>query len=513
MARKTSNARGANGKSAGGAKRSVIWKVADSGLALMPGFRAAASEASDTSKRAAVDFRDATGAGPNATGMSILDRERARSRKEVLDNEYADKAVDIQVSYIVGNGLRPHIPDDPDLARRWNEFVPTADAHGVVDFYGLQQTAVREMIEGGEVLALRRFRRKEDGLAVPFQIQLLEGEYLPTARMGGMPDTTIAGIELDELERRTAYWLYDRHPAEGLHTGRGAPKITRTPVDRVYHMFRPLRSGQLRGRPWIAKTLPQLRAVEKYEKADLAKKLTAALLGVIVKMPSADDDVSKVLGMSSDEPETEAQNWAMAPLEPGAIIGTPPGADVSIVNPNDSQTGYRDAWKTRYLKVAAGLGVPYFLLTGDYTGHNDRTLRLAMIDFYRSVKKYRQIVNHQFNAKVWRDFLTAAEEAGWKPMPGKTRADYERVEWIGEPLAHIHPVQEENAVTNAIRSGSKTLAEVLQERGSDLETFIRQKKIENQMLDDAGIVLDTDPRKVTRAGGYQEAMPAGEENS
>jgi capsid protein len=201
----------------------------------------------------------------------------------------------------------------------------------------------------------------------------------------------------------------------------------------------------------------------------------------------------------------------MAPLEPGAIIGTPPGAEIDVVNPNDSSTGYKEAWKTRYLKVSAGLGVPYFLLTGDYSGHNDRTLRLAMIDFYRAVKKYRQIVNHQFNSKVWLDFLRAAEQAGWKPVAGKTREDYERVEWIGEPLAHIHPVQEENAATNAMRSGTKTLGEVLQERGSDLQTFIREKKRENELLDEAGIVLDSDPRRLDKAGGYQEGQSGPDE--
>jgi lambda family phage portal protein len=453
--------------------------------------------------RTDADYQHANGAGPNAAGLSSLEKNRVRSRHEYLTNEYVHRAKQIRTAYTVGGGLRPHIKGDADLQRRWDLFVVNSDPSGLLDYYGQQALAFGEQLEGGEVLALPRNREPKDGLPVPLQIQLVESEHMPIGRVGGMPDNAIAGVELDLLQRPVAYWLYDRHPAEGYILGTGMPTLKRYSSDRVFHVFEPVRTGQLRGSAAIARVLSRIRNVENYEKADLMRKETAALLGVAVKMPAADDDVAKVLGLKADDRE-EGQTWAMAPLEPGAIFGLPPGADISVVNPNDSSTGYKEAWQTRYFGVATGLGVPYFLLTGDFSNIEERSLRFAMLDFHRTVVADRKRLNHQLNRKVWRAFLDAAERAGWKPAAGKTRADFETVEWIGEPLPHIHPVQEITAQKDAIRTGIKTLSQVLQENGSDLETFIVEKQLENAALDKAKIVLDCDPRHMTKAGGTQD---------
>lgn len=450
------------------------------------------------------DYRHATGAGPNVAVLSKLDVDRARSRHEYLHNEYAARAKQIRIDYAVGNGLRPHIKGDPELQRLWDAFVQDSDPRGLLDFYGQQAQILGEDIEGGEVLALPRRRRPEDGLVVPLQVQVVESEYLPTTRVGDIPDSVVAGIELDVLERPAAYWLYEKHPTEGIMFGSGAPGVRRYGADRVFHIFDAARgrAGQLRGTPAIAKALARMRAVEKYERADLNRKETAALFGVSVKLPSADDDVSDVLRTGAD-PREEGQAYAMAPLEPGAIFGLPPGAEIDVVNPNDSTTGYLDAWKTRYFGIATGLGVPYFLLTGDLSGVNERSLRFAMLDFYKQVRADRKRLNHQLNRKVWAFFLEAAERAGWKPAAGKTVRDYREVQWIGESMPHIHPVQEIQALTNAIRSGLKTQGQVLQELGYDLETFLAEKALENEAIDAIGAVFDTDPRRMTKAGGYQ----------
>lgn len=451
------------------------------------------------------DYANADGAGPNATMLSKLDKDRARARHEYMTNEFAARARDLRVDYAVGTGLRPHIKNDPALQEMWDDFVLNADPRLALSYYGIQRQALSERIEAGEVFALSRFRRPEDGLRVPMQVQLLESEYLPAGRTGEMPDSSIAGVELDLLERPAAYWLYDRHPAEHYLLGRPLPTISRYPASRVFHLFNPDRAGQLRGTPDISRALSRIRNVEAYEKADLQRKETAALLGVAVKLPSADDDVAETLGMNADAREG-GQTYAMAPLEPGVIFGTPPGADISVINPGDSGTGYKDAWQTRWFGVAAGLKVPYFLLTGDFDGIEERALRFAMMDFFKTVRRDRDMLNHQLNRRVWRDFLLAAERAGWRPTAGRRMEDYLNVAWVGDPMPHIHPVQEVQANRDDIRSGGKTLGESLQERGKDLETFIIEKQAENAMLDAAGIILDCDPRYTTKAGGAQEPL-------
>src|SRR3546814_18449438 len=54
-----------------------------------------------------------------------------------------------------------------------------ASAEGTLDFYGLQAQVARCMVIGGEAFVRFRLRRKTDGLTVPLQLQVLEGDYVP----------------------------------------------------------------------------------------------------------------------------------------------------------------------------------------------------------------------------------------------------------------------------------------------------------------------------------------------
>ncbi|UAK26521.1 phage portal protein [Sphingomonas nostoxanthinifaciens] len=52
------------------------------------------------------------------------------------------------------------------------------DAAGRHNFCGLQLQAARTIVISGAVLARRRWRRASDGLPVPFQLQILEPDYI-----------------------------------------------------------------------------------------------------------------------------------------------------------------------------------------------------------------------------------------------------------------------------------------------------------------------------------------------
>jgi capsid protein len=88
------------------------------------------------------------------------------------------------VANAIGTGIKPQSMVADEALREaiqalWRDWCEEADAAGLTDFYGLQALACRAMLEGGECLVRLRYRRPEDGLAVPLQLQLLEPEHLP----------------------------------------------------------------------------------------------------------------------------------------------------------------------------------------------------------------------------------------------------------------------------------------------------------------------------------------------
>ena len=95
-----------------------------------------------------------------AAGAILRDRMRDLVRNDAL----AAQAVQVLVNNIVGPGIRPRAKSSNKALNKrvnalWKEFERTCDFHGHTDFHGLTALAVREMVEGGEALALQRFQR------------------------------------------------------------------------------------------------------------------------------------------------------------------------------------------------------------------------------------------------------------------------------------------------------------------------------------------------------------------
>ena len=194
-----------------------------------------------------------------------------------------------------------------------------ADADGVTDFYGLPALACRAMLEGGECFVRLRVRRPEDGLAVPLQIQLLEAEHVPLTFNTTLPSGNLvrAGIEFDRLGRRIAYHLTRAHPGDPAMRPRDHD-LVRVQADRIAHLYRPLRPGQIRGEPWLARALVKL---DQFDDAALVKAKVAALFTGFVVSPDPEDAV-----MGGDEPDEDGV--VEASLEPGTMQRLSPGQDV-----------------------------------------------------------------------------------------------------------------------------------------------------------------------------------------
>ncbi len=77
-----------------------------------------------------------------------------------------------------------------------------------------------------------------------------------------------AGIEFARLGRRVAYHLYRAHPADGAlapMSGNGGIETVRVDASEILHLFRPLRPGQIRGEPWLARALVKLNELDQYD--------------------------------------------------------------------------------------------------------------------------------------------------------------------------------------------------------------------------------------------------------
>lgn len=458
-------------------------------------------EAASTGRRTQGWRRSSGDANLALTGG--LSKLRDHARDLVRNNPHAESALSTIADHAVGWGIvaKPR-PASPRASAIWREWAGTTacDADGRHDFYGLQKLAMRTIVEAGEVLIRRRIRRPEDGLPIPIQVQVLEPDYLdmlkPDARLpnGGR---IIHGVEFDALGRRVAYWLYPEHP--GSEQFMGAMSSRRVPAEGVLHVFRQTRPGQVRGPSWFAPVMLTLKDFDEYADAQLMKQKVAACLAVITTDP---DGSATPLGVATTGDDSTSPEWDQ--LGPGAVVNAPPGRDVTIVDP--PSVGDYGAYSEVTLRaIATGLGVTYEDLTGDYTDLPFSAARMSRLRHWARVEDWRwRMIVPQFCDPVWGWAMQAAAITG-------AVSSIPSADWTAPPLPMIDPEKESLANTRLIRSGLKSLSEILRESGYDPESVLTEIASDFGKLDELELILDSDPRKTTQAGQFQSEPKAEEQ--
>lgn len=440
-------------------------------------------------------------------------RLRDRARDLVRNNPGAAKAVSVFAAVLIGHGItpRPNTGDETKNKRIKEAFFKWArqcDADGQLDFFGLQTLAVREMIEGGEVLARRRWRRAGDGLDVPVQIQIFEVDHLDGSKNGALENGryAVSGIEFDQIGRRTAYWMFKEHPgAHALTSLTGAYASSAVPASEIAHLYEKQRT-QARGATWFAPIVRRLRDVDDYDFAEgIRKKIEASAVAFVI---GAEDDLA--ISPAGDPKEadsfpkiTDAFGNVLEKIAPGLIGYLRGGRDVKFNSPA-STGGYEEYKRVAAREIAAGLRIPYEYLTGDLSNVNFTSARVGIVAYRRFCEQVQwQIIVPMLLEPWWRWFAEAAALGGVVDDPDIP------VEWDMPKWQAIEPYKDAMSDLINLRLGKKSWPEVVGEGGRNPDDVLSEIIVWNKKFDEADLIFDGDSRKVTMAGVMQKLVTDG----
>ncbi|OHD24806.1 MAG: phage portal protein, partial [Spirochaetes bacterium GWB1_59_5] len=352
------------------------------------------------------------GSGANteiAAGLATL---RNRSSDLARNNPYALKALESLTANIVSSGIRARW-DNPRAQELWDAWTVDADVGSDLDLYGLQMLAVRSWLERGDTVIRRRWRRLDDPLAVPFQIEVMEGDFLDHQKttataIGGR---IVQGVEFDPIGRRSAYWLHKTHPGETGITGSSVS----APIDAadIAHLYRATRAGQVRGIPWLAAVIQALRDLERYEAAERNRKRSqAGMVGVLIPRDETfDPDSTDAVGLVENDSEGDPVDQ----IEPNSSYVARGGASYTFSSPASDQ-GYPQYMSTQLHGIAAGALTSYENLTNDLREINYSSFRAGDVEQQRVYKAVQtQVVIPLFLRRVAQWFLDAAIVSGQLP--------------------------------------------------------------------------------------------------
>jgi lambda family phage portal protein len=429
---------------------------------------------------------------------------RMHARDLIRNNGWAKRAHQVVANNTVGCGIRAKAQGVSGASLQgvmglWREWAETTecDANGLLTFYGLQKLAMKAIVSDGEVLFRKRNRKRRDNLSIPVQIEVLEADHLDIARYVQTSDSggpIINGIEFDSLMRRRAYWLFKHHPGSGLNF----QASERIPADEVIHIFLPDRPQQNRGISWMAASILNMKDFDAFEDAELMRQKIAACFAAFV---TDLEGVGTPIGAIEDRSKPLIET-----LEPGIVENLPVGKQVTFSNPPNV---VNETFATRALRrLAAGLGITYEDLTGDYSQVNFSSARMSRISHWANVSTWQEdMLIPMFCRPVWKWAMQRAEEDGTLPaglMPG--------VSWTCPPMPMIEPDKEGLALQRLVRTGAMTHDEMVRERGYDPDTHWDEYAEGLKKLDARGIKLDSDPRFLTQAGQDQPPEPSQTES-
>jgi len=421
------------------------------------------------------------GASANADHRADGATLRAKARALVQNVPYIWAGLDGLVAATVGTGITPRASGrEKDVI---NGLLPAwfkvCDADGRFDFFGLTKAAYHAMEQDGEVLVRKRTRRATDALRVPLQLQLLEIDWLDSARSGTLDGNQIVnGIEYDMLGAVAAYYLWDSHPGD-IATVRGRAQSQRVPADQIIHLFGPARPGQGRGITRLAPVIARVRDLQLYEDAEMARKNLEARLSVLA---SGDTAAMENPAAMAGAGEGRGGPADLGELGGGTIVGMPAGMNFTVIEPKASP-GYVEYIKFQLHLIAAGMGVPYHLLTGDMNEVNYSSARVRLLDFRRSVTQMQWVtLIPKLLVPIYDAFIEHAYLAGLIKTLDKS-VDFSPPKWD-----YVNPEQDVKADLAEIGGGLSSFSEKLRQRGYEPEVVYTELAKDITRLRELGIL-------------------------
>jgi len=458
------------------------------------------------------------------------DAARAWARALVRDNAYAWNVVDTIVNNVIGEGISSQsmhetpagddmeaINDKRDAA--FSDWMEVCDINGQLTWFEIQQLAMREMCEAGEVLI--RFvstpgkTYKSITRPVPLALEIIEADRLAgdkdtfiIARSKESGNRIIRGVEMDDTGKPIAYWIYAEHPNSPYAISRTPERI---PANQVRHLFRQDRVGQSRGVTWFAPIMSWMRDLGVYVDNEIQASAVASCFGIVIKT----DGPSGSLSAPDGEERTDDNGNSLEYLEPGMVSRLKPGESIESVNPGRPNSA-SEPWINLMLRgICAGTGTSYEAVSKDFSKTNYSSSRTSKLEDRPRYKRWQNYIIAHLCQPVWDEFCNAAAREGVEGFPTSTElldarrkvapVGFQRPEW-----EWVDPASEQTAAYDSISNYMSTYQDELGARGRDWRSTFYQASKEKSLRMKLGLLTPVEATSQMMAAQTGTEGPADE---
>lgn len=398
---------------------------------------------------------------------------RARSRKLCADNEYAVRFLSVIQNALVGpTGVRLQSrarDNGGGLDRMANEMIEAEwkrwgragafDVTGQLSRRDVERLCVETVARDGEfLLRIVDGFDNPDGIAVQLvDIDRLDINYNEEARPNG--NRISMGVEIDAWMRPVAYHLLERHPGAVSSADALQPKNrTRVPAESIVHGFISTRPEQVRGIPWMHAAIIGLKDLGGFrEAAIVAARVGAAKMGF---WQSSD---------GASGPHDDAQGGQLiTEAEAGTFDQIPANVNLVEWDPNYPNGEFGVFNKAVLRGIAGSLGVSYHTLASDLEGVNFSSARTGTIEDRDGFMCLQNWLTDTLHARLFPVWLRRQLATGrLAPLPAEKFDKFNAPTWQPRRWQWVDPLKDEQAHALAFGMRTKSLRQIIIERGQD----------------------------------------------
>lgn len=459
---------------------------------------------------------------------------RARSRDLARNSPIAVGAIGTTVTHVVGSGLSLQPAIDAKLlglsqeqADDWHYRVSRdfeawasskdCDVHRTLDFYALQQLAMRAVCESGDMGVLLT-SSKSTKHPIALALQAIEADRICNPNRA--PDTAdmVAGISFDEQGAPREYHVASGNPHRRGLAGNSRPlSWTSVPAfgaqsgrRNFLHLFEQPRPGQRRGVPMLAPVIEPLKQLERYTEAELMAAVVSGMFTVFIQTEGSTQLEPSALA-GGQAPAGGSGGWN-GKLGNGLVVELNKGESINTANPGRPNANFDPFVNAIVRQIGLALQIPYEVLVKAYMSSYSAA-RAALLDAWRFFRARRDWLVVNLCQPVYEAWLEEGVALGRIAAPGffadpLIRKAWAGATWVGDGPGAIDPLKEVLAAKERVALSTSTLSqESILHDGIPWERKVDRREREEERLRRAGLPSATAPAPATDAPPPSDEPP------
>lgn len=453
--------------------------------------------------------------------------EEGRQRERIVDrandiaanNAHGASIIESITTNAVGSGIwpqaRPHwkrlkITESQaqDIAEQmeyeFEQFALTADASAVdhssatCNFYGIQYQNLFGLLVNGEFINLP-LMLNDTNRRYSLALQALDPVRLRTPlSINGRADVR-DGIRLGSMGQPTGYFIAD--PEDGRFSTsldlRSFRELAPTSGHRpnILHRYIKKTPEQIRGVSVLAPAMKFFRDMADYMDFELVGSIVASSFPVWIEKNTPFDAFSTGTAGINGDPNYYRE------LSPGGVFYGNNGEKPHILGGTRPDNSFSVFIETILRAVGASCGMPYEIVSKDFSKTNYSSARAALEEAWRVFGMYQDWMVTHFCQVIYEMVFEEAFLKGYIKLPAgapdfyTARSEWTAASWIVPERTQLDPVKEMSASIMGLNANITTAADICAKRGKDWEAQYAQRAREVKKARELDLPSNTDALK------------------